>query len=132
MTELSEPFNKICQILLKDLAEVSKENNSIKFFRKDFTTMSMWLLIISAKLNGNKINIEDIARAIATINKVSKPSLRTFLERAKHRGYLKFIKNVDDHRSLNVEPEEIMIKEFKFWIKKFLKENEKINFQEFQ
>ena len=117
---------EICTNLLKDIAEVSQNNNSIKFFRKDFIRMTMWLLIIKNNLMGQKINIEDIARAVAPISKISKPSLRLILENAKHKGYIKFTSNLDDHRSINVEPEAITIKEFKFWIEKFLKENDKI------
>jgi len=126
MISVPDTIEKICLNLLKDIADVSKNNNSIKFFRKDFTTMTMWLLIISANLKGQKISIEDIVRAVAPISKISKPSLRLILENAKHKGYIKLSNNLDDHRSLNVEPEEITIKEFKFWIKKFLKENDNI------
>jgi len=120
MTIVSDTADTTCLNLLKDIVEVSQDNNSIKFFRKDLTTMSIWLLIMSANLKGQKINIEDIARAVAPINRISKPSLRLILEKAKHKGYIKFTKNLDDHRSLDVEPEEIIIKEFRSWIKKFL------------
>ena len=126
MISVPDTIDKICLNLLKDIADVSKNNNSIKFFRKDFITMTMWLLIISANLKGQKISIEDIARAVAPISKISKPSLRLILENAKHKGYIKFINSENDHRSWHVEPEEITIKEFRSWIKKFLKENDKI------
>ncbi len=120
MTIASDTADTTCLNLLKDIVEVSQDNNSIKFFRKDLTTMSIWLLIMSANLKGQKINIEDIARAVAPISRISKPSLRLILEKAKHKKYIKFTKNLDDHRSLDVEPEEIIIKEFRSWIKKFL------------
>ena len=126
MISIPDTIEKICQNLLKDITEVSQNNNSIKFFRKDFTTMTIWLLIISSYLKGTKINIEDIARAVAPSSKISKPSLRLILENAKHKGYIKFTNNPNDHRSWNVEPEEITVKEFRSWIKKFLKENDKI------
>jgi len=47
-------------------------------------------------------------------------------EMCEHKGYLKFTNSPDDHRSWNVEPEEITVKEFRSWIKKFLKDNDKI------
>ena len=126
MISIPDTIEKICQNLLNDIAEVSQNDNSIRFFRKDFTTMTIWLLIISAYLQDKKINIEDIARSVAPSSKISKPSLRLILENAKHKGYIKFINSENDHRSWHVEPEEITIKEFRSWIKKFLKENDKI------
>ena len=126
MINIPDTLEKICQNLLQDIIEVSQNNNSIKFFRKDFTTMTIWLLIISAYLKGRKVNIEDIARAVAPSSKISKPSLRLILENAKHKGFIKFTNSKKDLRSWYVEPEEITIKEFRTWIKKFLKENDKI------
>ncbi len=117
---------KICTNLLKDIVDVSQQNNSIKFFRKDFTSMTMWLLIINAYFKNKKINIEDLARAVAPASKISKPSLRLILENAKHKGYIRFIKSENDQRSWNVEPEEVTIKEFKVWVKSFLKGNDNI------
>ena len=126
MINIPDTIEKICQNLLQDIIDVSQNNNSIKFFRKDFTSMTIWLLIISSYLKGKKINIEDIARAVAPSSKISKPSLRLILENAKHKGYIKFTNSKNDLRSWHVEPEEITINEFRIWIKKFLKENDKI------
>ena len=126
MINIPDTIEKICKNLLEDIVEVSQNNNSIKFFRKDFTTMTIWLLIISAYLKGKKINIEDIARAVAPSSKISKPSLRLILENAKHKGFIKLTNSKKDLRSWHVEPEEITINEFRIWIKKFLKENDKI------
>ena len=126
MINIPDTLDKICQNLLKDITEVSQNNNSIKFFRKDFTTMTIWLLIISAYLQGKKINIEDIARAVAPSSKISKPSLRLILENAKHKGFIKLTNSKKDLRSWNVEPEEITIKEFRIWIKNYLKDNPKL------
>jgi len=126
MINIPDTMDKICQNLLKDITEVSQNNNSIKFFRKDFTTMTIWLLIISAYLQGKKINIEDIARAVAPSSKISKPSLRLILENAKHKGFIKLTNSKKDLRSWNVEPEEITIKEFRIWIKNYLKDNPKL------
>jgi len=114
-----EKVEKICTNLLQDILDVSQQNNSIKFFRKDFTTMTMWLLIINAHFKNKKINIEDLARAVAPASKISKPSLRLILENAKHKGFIKFVNSENDHRSWNVEPEEIIIKEFKVWVEIF-------------
>ena len=126
MINIPDTLDKICQNLLKDITEVSQNNNSIKFFRKDFTTMTIWLLIISAYLQDKKINIEDIARAVAPSSKISKPSLRLILENAKHKGFIKLTNSKKDLRSWNVEPEEITIKEFRIWIKNYLKDNPKL------
>ena len=37
---------KICKNLLNDVLTIGKLDNSIKFFRKDYTTMTIWLIII--------------------------------------------------------------------------------------
>ena len=126
MISIPDTIEKICHNLLNDIAEVSQNDNSIRFFRKDFTTMTMWLLIMNAHFKDKKINIEDLARAVAPASKISKPSLRLILENAKHKGFIKLIRSQEDQRSWNIEPEEIIIKEFKIWIRNFLKGNDNI------
>ena len=66
-------------------------------------------------LTGEKINIEQLARSIATTSTISKPTLRLILDNAEHKGYLKFVKSKKDLRSVNIELEDITIKEFKEW-----------------
>ena len=122
----TEKVEKICTNLLQDILDVSQQNNSIKFFRKDFTTMTMWLLIMNAHFKNKKISIESLARAVAPASKISKPSLRLILENAKQKGFIKLIRSQEDQRSWNIEPEEIIIKEFKIWVRNFLKGNDNI------
>jgi len=111
---------KICSHMLQDISVIILNNNSIKYFRKDLTRMTMWLFILNAHFSDKKINIEDLARAIAPTSKVSKPSLRLILENAKHKGYIKFTKDILDKRSWNVEAEDITIKEFTEWAHSYL------------
>ena len=118
MTELEEHTKKICTILLHDLIEVNKTDTSIKFFRRDLTTMIIWLFIMDAYSNKKKINIEDIAREIATTTRISKPSLRLILENAKEKGFLKFTLNENDNRSWIIEPEILAVQEFNIWAKR--------------
>ena len=110
---------KICKNLLNDVLTIGKLDNSIKFFRKDYTTMTIWLIIIDAYFENKKLNIEDIARAIAPTSIISKPSLRLILENAKHKGFIKFDNSINDRRSWHVILEDITIKEFKAWAKNF-------------
>jgi hypothetical protein len=119
ISDIDKQSEKLCNNLLKDILEISKLDNSVSFFRKDLPRMTIWLLIISSYLKGNRINIEDISRAVAPSSKISKPSLRLILENAKHKGFIKFTNNKTDRRSLVVEPEEITIREFKLWSKNF-------------
>ena len=115
---LEEHSKTICASLLRDLIEVNKGNTSIKFFRKDLTTMIIWLFIINSYGNKKKINIEDIARELASSTRISKPSLRLILENAKEKGFLKFTLNENDNRSWIIEPEIISIEEFNVWCKR--------------
>ena len=115
---LEEHSKTICASLLRDLIEVNKGNTSIKFFRKDLTTMIIWLFIINSYGNKKKINIEDIARELASNTRISKPSLRLILENAKEKGFLKFTLNENDNRSWIIEPEIICIEEFNAWCKR--------------
>ena len=115
---LEEHSKTICASLLRDLIEVNKGNTSIKFFRKDLTTMIIWLFIMNSYGNKKKINIEDIARELASSTRISKPSLRLILENAKEKGFLKFTLNENDHRSWIIEPEIISIEEFNEWCKR--------------
>ena len=115
---LEEHSKTICASLLRDLIEVNKGNTSIKFFRKDLTTMIIWLFIMHSYANKEKINIEDIARELASTTRISKPSLRLILENAKEKGFLKFTLNENDNRSWIIEPEIISIEEFNVWCKR--------------
>ena len=118
MIILEDHSKTICASLLHDLIEVNKGNTSIKFFRKDLTTMIIWLFIMHSYANKEKINIEDIARELASNTRISKPSLRLILENAKEKGFLKFTLNENDHRSWIIEPEIISIEEFNEWCKR--------------
>jgi hypothetical protein len=115
---IEEHSKTICASLLHDLIEVNKGNTSIKFFRKDLTTMIIWLFIMHSYANKEKINIEDIARELASNTRISKPSLRLILENAKEKGFLKFTLNENDNRSWIIEPEIISIEEFNVWCKR--------------
>ena len=115
---IEEHSKAICASLLRDLIEVNKGNTSIKFFRKDLTTMIIWLFIMHSYANKEKINIEDIARELASNTRISKPSLRLILENAKEKGFLKFTLNENDNRSWVIEPEIISIEEFNAWCKR--------------
>ena len=115
---MEEHSKTICASLLHDLIEVNKGNTSIKFFRKDLTTMIIWLFIMHSYANKEKINIEDIARELASNTRISKPSLRLILENAKEKGFLKFTLNENDNRSWIIEPENISLEEFNVWCKR--------------
>ena len=119
MTISTDSTKRICTNLLKDILKINELDNSIKFFRKDLTRMTMWLFIISAYFDKKKINIEDLARAIAPTSKISKPSLRLILENAKHKGFIRFNNSNTDHRSWYIEPDEKTIKEFSNWVQTF-------------
>ena len=118
MSELEEHAKIICATLLSDLIEVNKSDTSIKFFRRDLTTMIIWLFIMHSYGNKKKINIEDIAREIASTTRISKPSLRLILENAREKRFLKFTLNKNDNRSWIIEPEIITIEEFNVWCKR--------------
>jgi len=118
VSELEEHAKIICATLLSDLIEVNKSDTSIKFFRRDLTTMIIWLFIMHSYGNKKKINIEDIAREIASTSRISKPSLRLILENAREKRFLKFTLNKNDNRSWIIEPEIITIEEFNVWCKR--------------
>ena len=117
---LNKQAHSICIKLFSDLIDVNKGNSSLKFFRENKTNISIWLFIIKSYSIRNSINIEDIAREIAPISKISKPSLRLILENAKKRGFIKFTHNQKDTRSWIIEPEEKTINEFQKWSKIFI------------
>ena len=118
--KLDKHSHHVCIKLSSDLIERNKEDGSLNFFRESTTTMAIWLFIIKSYSIRNPINIEDIAREIAPISKISKPSLRLILENAKKKGFIKFTHNQKDTRSWIIEPEEITINEFKKWSEIFI------------
>ena len=120
MSKLNNHAKIVCKTLFKDLIEVNKGDSSIKFFRKDLTTMTIWLFILKSYGDKKVINIEDIARGISKTSRISKPSLRLILENAKAKGFIKFTHNTCDHRSWIIEPETISINEMNEWTKKLV------------
>ena len=120
MEEIDQHSKKVCKDLLLDLINVSKGHSSVKFFRKDITTMLIWLFIMEAYSEKRIINIEDISRGISQATTISKPSLRLILENAKVQKFLKFTHNKTDSRSWIIEPEEISITEFNQWTKNII------------
>ena len=116
MDQLDNSGKSTCKKFLDDLIKTSKEESSIKFFRKDISTMLIWLFIMEAYSRREEINIEDIARGISVSTTISKPSLRLILENAKQKGYLKFTHNNKDNRSWVIEPETVTLNEFNSWI----------------
>ena len=120
MTQLEAPSIKICEILLKNFINNNDTDSSVKFFRKDVVTMTIWLFILKSFYEKKNINIEDIAREIAYSSRVSKPSLRLILENGKEKGFIKFTHNKKDQRSWVIEPETKTINEFNQWCKNFV------------
>ena len=107
--------SRICNNLLANIFKICKDDNSLKFFRKDFQSRTIWLHILKAHFANETLNIEQLARSIATTSTISKPTLRLILDNAAHKGFLKFVKSKKDLRSVNIELEDITIKEFKDW-----------------
>lgn len=123
MDRLLDPHTqKICDALLSDIINTvdNEETCTIRFFRKDLVTMTIWLFILKSYNEYKSINIEDIAREVAPSSKVSKPSLRLILENAKIKKFIRFVDNPKDNRSWIIEPEDITINEFKKWTQIFL------------
>ncbi len=123
MDKLLDPHTKkICDALFSDIIRTADngEESTVKFFRKDLVSMTIWLFIIKSYNEYQAINIEDIARKIAPSSRISKPSLRLILENAKLKKYIRFINNPKDSRSWIIEPEDITINEFKKWTEIFL------------
>ena len=105
----------ICNNLLSNISNICKKDNSLKFFRKDFNSRTVWLNILKAHFENQKINIEQLARSVATTSTISKPTLRLILDNAEHKGFLKFVKSKEDQRSVNIELTQVTINEFKEW-----------------
>ena len=70
---------------------------------------------MKAHFENQKINIEQLARSVATTSTISKPTLRLILDNAEHKGFLKFVKSKEDQRSVNIELTQVTINEFKEW-----------------
>jgi hypothetical protein len=107
--------SEICNNLLNNISKIYKKDNSLKFFRKDFNSRTVWLNILKAHFENEKINIEQLARLVATTSTISKPTLRLILDNAEHKGFLKFVKSKEDQRSVNIELAQVTINEFKEW-----------------
>ena len=107
--------SNICAGLLEDTLKICKADNSLKFFRKDFASRTVWLLILKAHFEKKDITIEILARAVAEVSIISKPTLRQIVDNAMHKGFIKLVDSKKDHRSMNIVLEDVTITEFKEW-----------------
>lgn len=107
--------SNICFKLLEDTLKIFKADNSLKFFRKDFASRTVWFLILKAHFEKKDITIEILARSVAEVSIISKPTLRKIVDNAVHKGFIKLVDSKKDHRSMNIVLEEVTITEFKEW-----------------
>ena len=107
--------SNICVGLLEDTLKISKADNSLKYFRKDFASRAVWFLILKAHFEKKDITIEILARAVAEVSIISKPTLRQIVDNAMHKGFIKLVDSKKDHRSMNIVLEDVTITEFKEW-----------------
>ena len=116
MSLVSDSYaSNICVRLLEDTSKIFKADNSLKFFRKDFVSRSVWFLILNAHFKKKDITIEILSRAVAEVSIISKPTLRKIVDNAVHKGFIKLVDSKKDHRSMNIVLEEVTITEFKQW-----------------
>ena len=116
MSLVSDSYaSNICVRLLEDTSKIFKADNSLKFFRRDFVSRSVWFLILNAHFKKKDITIEILSRAVAEVSIISKPTLRKIVDNAVHKGFIKLVDSKKDHRSMNIVLEEVTITEFKEW-----------------
>ena len=116
MSLVSDSYaSNICVGFLQDTLKISKADNSLKFFRKDFASRTVWFLILNAHFKKKDITIEILSRAVAEVSIISKPTLRQIVDNAMHKGFIKLVDSKKDHRSMNIVLEEVTITEFKEW-----------------
>ena len=116
MSLVSDSYaSNICVRLLEDTSKIFKADNSLKFFRRDFVSRSVWFLILNAHFKKKDITIEILSRAVAEVSIISKPTLRQIVDNAMHKGFIKLVDSKKDHRSMNIVLEEVTITEFKEW-----------------
>jgi len=116
MSLVSDSYaSNICVRLLEDTSKIFKADNSLKLFRRDFVSRSVWFLILNAHFKKKDITIEILSRAVAEVSIISKPTLRKIVDNAVHKGFIKLVDSKKDHRSMNIVLEEVTITEFKQW-----------------
>ena len=116
MSLVSDSYaSNMCVGLLEDTLKIFKADSSLKFFRKDFASRTVWFLILNAHFNKKDITIEILSRAVAKVSIISKPTLRQIVDNAMHKGFIKLVDSKKDHRSMNIVLEEVTITEFKEW-----------------
>ena len=116
MSLVSDSYaSDICVGFLEDTLKIFKADNSLKFFRKDFASRTVWFLILNAHFKKKDITIEILSRAVAEVSIISKPTLRQIVDNAMHKGFIKLVDSKKDHRSMNIVLEEVTITEFKEW-----------------
>lgn len=110
---------KLCKALEEDLLESNDKYETVKFFRRNITTVTIWLKTIRAYYEKKEINVEDIFRRANQITNTSRPSVVSILDEAKAKGYLLFTMNKKDKRSYDIKPSKLTIEQFEKWAEVF-------------
>lgn len=106
---------EICNILEEDLLHSNNKYKTLKFFRKNIVTVTVWLYTIKNFYNNQCNSVEDLVRRANTVSRVSRPSIVKFIKIAVSQDYLIIKTNEKDKRKYNIIPAKITLKEFEKW-----------------
>ena len=111
-------YLKLLKSLKKDVI-LNPNFATVKYFRKDFISVWVWIHILENYFNNNKIvNVQKIIQEIP-YEIASRPTIYKIIDAAVAKKY--FIKLIDekDKRKYNLFPSIQVINEFKEWAKIF-------------
>jgi len=115
-------YLNLLQTLKKDLNISNIEFETVKFFRKDFVSVSIWFFVLEQYYNNNNNNnnnnIENIITKIPN-EYASRPTIFKIIDDAVSKKYFKKIVDHNDKRKYNLSPTSQTIKEFEEWAKVF-------------
>ena len=111
-------YLKFLQTLKKDLNQSNSDFKTVKFFRKDIVSVSVWLCVLEQYYINNINNIENIIREIPR-EYASRPTIFKIIDDAVAKNYFEKIADKNDKRKYNLIPTSQTIKEFEEWSKVF-------------
>jgi len=111
-------YLKFLQTLKKSLNISDSEFKTVKFFRKDIVSVSVWLCVLEQYYINNINNIENIIREIPR-EYASRPTIFKIIDDAVAKNYFEKIADKNDKRKYNLIPTSQTIKEFEEWSKVF-------------
>jgi hypothetical protein len=107
-------YLKLLENLEKDLNISNSKYETVKFFRKDISSVWVWFIVLISYYKNTNVTVE-IILGIVPKEYASRVTIFKIIDDAVKKKYFSKEKDVNDKRKLIIYPTKITIEEFEKW-----------------